>query len=78
LLGFGAQQNPIDRRRLRWLREGAQKDLNVPLRPLKAKTLDGLADTGDDVMPVGRAQASRDDASDIAETNDGNSRTLPG
>jgi hypothetical protein len=78
LLGFGAQQNPIDGPRIRRVRECAQRNLDVSLRPLKVEMVDWLADASDDVMPIGRAQASGGDTSNIAQTNDGDGGTLAG
>jgi hypothetical protein len=78
-LGFGAQQNPIDAPCLRWVRKGAQSNLNVPFRSLQHKTFDRLSDAGDDVMPIRRAQASRHDAPYASEADDGDGGTrFPG
>jgi hypothetical protein len=42
------------------------------------QTIYWLADASDDVMPIGRAQASGGDTSNIAQTNDGDGGTLAG
>jgi hypothetical protein len=76
LLGFGAQQNPIDRRRLRRIGKGAQRNLNTPLRLLKDETFDGVPDTGNHVMPIGCAQAPRHDTPDASEPNNSDGATF--
>jgi hypothetical protein len=76
LLDLGAEKNPIDARSLCWVHEGPQRHLNASFRLFEHQPLDRMPDAGDDVMPIGDAQASRRDTSDASKTNDSDGRAV--
>jgi len=61
---------------LRRVRNGAQSDLNAPLRLLENKTFNWLPDASNDVMPIGCAQAPRHDTPDASEPNNSDGATF--
>ena len=76
LVPLGAQQNPVDARRVRRIAEGAQRNLDGPFGSLDNEVLDRMSHAGDDVVAVGITQTAGHDATDAAETDNGDGRAL--
>jgi len=61
---LGAKENPINRRCRRWVRHAAQSNFHRALGALQREPFKGVADAGDDIMPVGSTQAPGRDTAD--------------
>ncbi len=65
------EENPGNRPGALGTRHDRRRDFQSAVRPLEEKRIELSADTKDDVVAPGRAEAGGDDASDCADPDDG-------
>jgi hypothetical protein len=68
---LGAEHHPVDRTKLRRVRDGAEREVDNAVVPVEGQPLNRPPGTGDDVVPVRRSERTRKSGTDAAEANDG-------